>query len=79
MNPLPLRPLPSGSHEESRKNRLIRSQGFVDEEVVSGLIARGAHGRFHVKHGDLVLSSSEHDYAGWALPVAPPFREMADI
>ncbi len=71
MNPLPVRPLPSLAREESRKNRLIRSHGFVDEEIVSGMIARSARCRFN-GNGDLVLSSSEHDYAGWALPVAPP-------
>jgi hypothetical protein len=70
MNPLPLRPLPSVAHEESLKNRLIRSQGFVDEEVVSGMIARGVRERHHMRRGDLVLSSSEHDYAGWALPLS---------
>jgi hypothetical protein len=71
MNPLPFRPLSSVTREESRNNRLIRSQGFVDEEVVSGMIARGAYERLHMRRVDLVLSSSEHDYAGWALPVAP--------
>jgi hypothetical protein len=79
MDTLSLSPLPSGACKDSRKIRHIHSQGFVDEAVVSGVIARGAYERIYVKPEDMALSSSEHDYAGWALPVASPFREMQDI
>lgn len=79
MDTLPLSPLPSETRDESRHHRRIGSGGFVDEAVVSGVIARGAYERVFVKHEDMVLSSSEEDYAGWALPVASPFREMTEV
>ncbi len=78
MQTLSLSPLPFDHSEESRSHRLLRSGGFVDEEVVSGLIAHGLYERAFAQPEDMVLSSSEDDYAGWALPVPSPFRGMRD-
>lgn len=78
MQTLSLSPLPFDNSEESRSYRLLRSEGFVDEEVVSGFIARGLYERAFAQPEDMVLSSSEDDYAGWALPVPSPFRGMRD-
>ncbi|MFM2197484.1 MAG: hypothetical protein RLZZ505_916 [Verrucomicrobiota bacterium] len=79
MQALSLKPLPFDNSEESRSHRRLRSEGFVDEELVSGLIERGLYERAFAQPEDMVLSSSEDDYAGWALPVPSPFRGMRDI
>ena len=71
MQTLSLSPLPFDHSEESRSHRLLRSGGFVDEEVVSGLIAHGLYERAFAQPEDMVLSSSEDDYAGWDLPATP--------
>lgn len=78
MQTLSLSPLPFDNSEESRSHRLLRSEGFVDEEVVSGFIARGLYERAFAQPEGMVLSSSEDDYAGWALPVPSPFRGMRE-
>lgn len=78
MNALPLSPLPFENSEESRSHRRLRREGFVDEAVVSGVIARGLYERAFVKPEGMVLSSSEEDFAGWALPVPSPFRGMVE-
>lgn len=79
MNTLPLRPLPSETCEKSRVHHRLRSEGFVDEEMVAGVIARGAYERAYVQPEGMVLSSNEDDYAGWSLPVPSPFRGMQEI
>lgn len=76
METLPLAPLPSENHEERRSRQYCGSESFIDEAVVLGVIARGVYDRAYVKPEGMVLSSSEEDYAGWALPVASPFRQM---
>lgn len=78
MTTLELTPLPCEKMEESEKNRRMEFEGFVDERVVSSVI----HGRIEGRSGgipeDLVLSSCEEDFAGWALPVASPFRQFVE-
>jgi hypothetical protein len=78
MHTLSLSPLPFDNSEESRSHRSLRREGFVDEEVVTGLIARGVYERAFAQPEGMVLSSSEDDYAGWALPVPSPFRGMLE-
>jgi len=78
MDTLPLLPLPVENREKAGVHRRFRSEGFVDEALVSGVIARGAYERVFVKPEGMVLSSSEDDYAGWALPVPSPFRGMRE-
>lgn len=78
MNTLPLAPLPCDADRERRKHRQTASDGFVDEQLVSSFIARGAYDRVYVRPEGMALSSCRDDYAGWALPVASPFRAMAD-
>jgi hypothetical protein len=79
MQPLSLSPLPFDNSEESRSHRRLRSEGFVDEALVSGLIERGFYERVYAEPEGMVLSSSEEDYAGWALPVPSPFRGMREV
>ncbi len=67
MQALSLSPLPFHYSEESRSHRNLRMEGFVDQEVVSGLIERGVYERAFAQPESMVLSSSEDDYAGWAL------------
>lgn len=78
MNTLPLSPLPFETSEESRSFRRIDIEGFVDEQVVSRVIARGAYNRTTAEPDGMVLSSSVDDYAGWAPPVESPFVKMAE-
>lgn len=78
MQTLSLSPLPFDNSEESRSHRSLRREGFVDEEVLTGLIARGVYERAFAQPEGMVLSSSEDDYAGWALPVPSPFRGMQE-
>lgn len=76
MNTLPLAPLPSETSEESNQFRRIDSAGFIDEQVVSRVIAGGAYERTSLPPSEMVLCASGDDYAGWMLPVKSPFREM---
>lgn len=76
METLPLAPLPSEYHEEKRSRNYCGNESFIDEAVVLGVIAKGPYERVYVKPEDMVLASSEDDYAGWALPVDSPFRKM---
>jgi hypothetical protein len=76
MEILPLAPLPIDDSAAARGYRRVQNEGFVDEAVVLSMIARGAYERVYVQPEEMVLSSSEEDYAGWALPVASPFRSM---
>lgn len=76
METLPLAPLPLQYHEKKRSRQYCGNESFIDEAVVLGVIARGAYDRVYVKPEDMVLASSEDDYAGWALPVDSPFRNM---
>jgi len=66
---------PPSALSESRGNggdhpRLF-GEGFVDEAMVSAMIAGGVYGRFLREQDGLVLSSCEDDYADWALPPPP--------
>jgi len=78
MNTLPLAPLPSETSEESHEFRRIGCEGFIDEQAVSRVIARGAYDRTSAQPTGMILSASGDDYAGWMLPVKSPFREMTD-
>ncbi len=78
MDTLSLAPLPSETAVENRNFRQAGSEGFLDEKLVSRLIARGAYDRASTAPEGMALSSSEDDYAGWVLPVASPFRETMD-
>lgn len=73
---MPLSPLPCETSEESNQFRRIGSEGFIDEEAVSRVIARGAYGGTGMQHAGIALSASGDDYAGWVLPVQSPFRKM---
>ncbi len=77
METLPLTTLPSERSEASKGYQRVQTEGFVDESLVLAVISKGPYERTYVKPEDMVLSSSEDDYAGWALPVASPFREFA--
>lgn len=79
METLPLRPLPLETSEDAKGYRRIQSEGFLDETVVTSVVNRGAYDRVYVKPEEMVLSSSEEDFAGWALPVASPFRDLMEV
>ncbi len=79
MDTLPLTPLPSETPDDARGYRRTFNEGFVDESVVLSVIAKGPYERVYVKPEDMVLSSSEDDYAGWSLPVPSPFRTLLDV
>lgn len=79
MDTLSLTPMPFENSAEARGYRRVRNEGFVDEAVVLAVIAQGPYERIFVKSEDMVLASNENDFAGWALPVASPFRDFLDI
>lgn len=79
MDTLSLAPFPCERSEEATGFRRVRNEGFVDESVILAHLAKGVYDRAYVQREDMVLSSSEDDYAGWALPVASPFRAMVDL
>lgn len=74
-----LTPLPSEISEDAKGYRRVFSEGFVDESVVLSVIAKGPYERVYVKPEEMVLSSSEDDYAGWSLPVPSPFRTFLEV
>lgn len=79
MDNLPLTPLPSETSDDAKGYRRVFSDGFVDESVVLSVIAKGPYERVYAKPEDMVLSSNEDDYAGWALPVPSPFRTLLGV
>lgn len=79
METLPLTPLPLETSEDAKGYRRIQNEGFLDEAVVRAVVDRGAYERVFVKPEEMVLSSSEDDFAGWALPVASPFRGLMEL
>lgn len=78
MHALPLAPLPCESSDESLTFRRMDEDGFVDERVVSRVIARGAYERTHAEPAGMALSSNGDDYAGWPQQIASPFRMSAE-
>lgn len=74
-----LTPLPSEITDENTGYRRVYTEGFVDESAILSVIANGPYERIFVKPEEMVLSSSEDDYAGWSLPVPSPFRSMLDV
>jgi hypothetical protein len=79
MNSSSLTPLPFENSDEAMGYRRVVTEGFVDESVVLAVIAKGTYERIYVQHEAMVLSSSGDDYAGWALPVPSPFRDLLDV
>lgn len=77
MDILSYRALLSESQESGGVPRRLPGEGFVDEAVVSAMIARGVYGRAFDQHGSLALSSNEDDYAGWHLPATPADATVA--
>lgn len=52
--------------QENDKNQL-RQEGFIDEALVRTMVMSDAYQRQRAKRGEVALSSSEDDYAGWNL------------
>ena len=52
---------------ETDKNQL-RREGFIDEALVLSMVMGDAYQRQRAKRGEMAMSSSEDDYAGWNLP-----------
>jgi len=79
MDTLTLPPLPSEIPDDAKGYRRAYNEGFVDESVVLSVIAKGPYERAYVKPEDMVLSSSEDDFAGWFLQVPSPFRNLLNV
>lgn len=73
MDKLPLAPSLSEAIRETRSFRSMFNEGFIDEQVVSRVIARGAYNRISTQPEGIALSSSREDYAGWDLPIVSDF------
>jgi len=63
----------SGSLDHPQE-RSLRLEGFVDEGVVRSMVSNGAYQRSTGGAEELVLSSTEDDFAGWNLPAVSSFR-----
>lgn len=72
MDTLPFAPLPRETSEKSSEFRRIDREGFIDEQAVAQVIARGAYERTRVMPAGVSLSACCDDYAGWMLPVKTP-------
>jgi hypothetical protein len=68
--------LPRETNDENNGSRRFDSEGFIDEQALSRVIARGAYDRTGQQPAGMALSASGDDYAGWMLPVKSPFRGM---
>lgn len=78
MDPLKLNPLPRFRSEAESPALQMEREGFVDEAVVSAMIARTPYVKRSVAYPeDLALAADDHDFAGWSLPSAIPLREKA--
>lgn len=73
MNTLSLSPLPTVRKEEASDSFLMEREGFVDEAVVTALVAGGSLPRYAPVSSDLALSADDMDFAGWSIaPALPP-------
>lgn len=73
MNPLRLSPLPSLRPEDESGSLLMEREGFVDEAVVTALMAESPYIRSTGYPEDLALAADDMDFAGRMLS-AGPFR-----
>jgi hypothetical protein len=64
---------PSRDTEKSQ----FRKEGFIDESLVRNMVIGYAYQRQRVSHSEMVMSSSEDDFAGWNLPENFSFRQPA--
>jgi len=74
MNPLNLNPLPSPRSEEESLNRKMEREGFVDEAVITAMIARPYARRSVACPDDLALAADDQDFASWSHAPAAPLR-----
>lgn len=74
MNPLGLTPLPSTRQEETSDSFLMERDGFVDEAIVTELVAGRSIARYAPVPSDLALSADDMDFAGWCIAPALPLR-----
>ena len=75
MQPLRVSQLPFVRTEGSAQAALVEEAGFVDEEVVTKLVARPSARRTQAKPSDMVLSADDLDFAGWDFPTQAHARE----
>jgi hypothetical protein len=73
MNPLRLSPLPTLRPEDESNSLLMEREGFVDEAVVTALMAESPYSRSIGYPEDLALAADDMDFAGRTLS-AGPFR-----
>jgi len=79
MQRLPLRPLPSVRAEHPNDSENYAANGFVDEEAIARLM-QAPHARRQLpRPEDLVLPSSDQDFAGWHRTAVPPFLVMENL
>jgi hypothetical protein len=75
---LQVSPLPADRFNDGQEatNRVM--DGFVDDDVIASIITGPVSSRPSPRTSDLVLSSDENDFAGWAVPSVSPFRIIAE-
>lgn len=75
MNPLTLNPLPGLRSGDDFTSAQMEREGFVDEAVVTAMLARPYMKRSVAYPEDLALAADDQDFAGWSLPTTAPFRD----
>jgi len=74
MNPLSIKPIPSVRNEEESTSLQMERVGFVDESVVTAMLASPRITRSVPYPEDLILSVDDMDFAGWQLSPKPQAR-----
>ncbi len=67
---LPITQIPS--LRQGEPSHLAEQQGFVDEALVTRLLATAGHSRAVARHQDLALAADDSDFAGWQHAPCPP-------
>jgi hypothetical protein len=75
MNPLTLNPLPGLRSGDDFSSAQMEREGFVDEAVVTAMLARPYMKRSVAYPEDLALAADDQDFAGWSLPTPTTFRD----
>ena len=75
---LQLAPIPVSRVDNAGERHVSIPDDFVDDDVIATLLRTPTVQRVSAVHSDLALSSSEDDFAGWAVKRQSPFRIIAE-
>ncbi len=75
---LALAPIPVSRMDNAGEHHVSVPDDFVDDDVIASLLSTPSVQRASSVHSDLVLSSDDDDFAGWAVQRRSPFRIIAE-